>query len=143
MQLTVVRFRLPNATVEGTEGRLDEIMLEDVRMRKADGIRVVYRDEVVNNGEGTVRVIKEISARFSLLLVGRGDGEETAVTLGLSSWRVFAELGIIGDLLASTDFGGRVSTLVVQQQRRMAGNGQPESGRMGKVVEEEVDEEVD
>lgn len=141
VRLTVVRFRLPDATAEGTEKRLDERMLEDVRMRKADGIRVVYRDEVVKDGEGTVGVIREISARFTLLLVGRGDGKETEVMSGLSLWSEFAELGIIGDLLSSTDFGGRVSTLVVQQQRRMAGNGQPESGRMGKVVKEEVDDE--
>ncbi|KAL0904971.1 hypothetical protein M5K25_027138 [Dendrobium thyrsiflorum] len=141
--LTVVRFRLPNATMEGTEERLDERMMEDVRIRKADGSRVVYREEVVKDGEGTVGVIREISGRFSLLLVGRGDGQETELTSGLSIWSEFAELGIIGDLLASTDFGGRVSTLVVQQQRRVAGNGQPESVRMGKAVKSEVDEEDD
>lgn len=141
--LTVVRFRLPNATMEGTEERLDERMMEDVRIRKSDGSRVVYREEVVKDGEGTVAVIREISVRFSLLLVGRGDGKETELTSGLSIWSEFAELGTIGDLLASTDFGGRVSTLVVQQQRRVAGNGQPESVRMGKAVKNEVDEEDD
>ncbi|XP_020577955.1 cation/H(+) antiporter 15-like [Phalaenopsis equestris] len=142
VRLTVVRFRRPNAAVEGTDERMDERMLEDVRIRKADGSRVVYVEKVVRDGEGTVGVIREISGRFSLLLVGRGDGKETEMTSGLSTWSEFAELGTIGDLLSSTDFGGRVSTLV-QQQRRVAGSGAPETVRMGRMFKDGVDEDDD
>ncbi|PKA59967.1 Cation/H(+) antiporter 15 [Apostasia shenzhenica] len=124
--LTVVRFRGTEAAAAGDGAATeDERMLEEVRMRRADGSRVVYREEVVRDGEGTVGVIREISARFGLLVVGRGERKETTMTSGLSMWSEYPELGIVGDLLASTDFGGRVSTLVVQQQRRFAGASGP------------------
>ncbi|KAK8965173.1 Cation/H(+) antiporter 15 [Platanthera guangdongensis] len=143
--LTVVRFRHPEASLDGTEERLDERMLEEVRMRGDGGSRVVYREEMVRDGEGIVGVIKEVSGRFSLLLVGRGDRKEMSLMCGLSTWSEYPELGIVGDMLASTDFGGRVSTLVVQQQRWVAGNGLPENMSMvGKhVVLLEEDEDGD
>ncbi|KAK8916102.1 Cation/H(+) antiporter 15 [Platanthera zijinensis] len=142
--LTVVRFRNPAASLDGTEERLDERMLEEVRMRRAGGSRVDYREEVVRDAEEIIGVIREVSARFSLLLVGRGDGKEMPLMSGLSAWSEYPELGIIGDLLASTDFGSRVSTLVVQQQRRVAGKGLSDNASMGKhLVAREEDKEED
>lgn len=41
---------------------------------------------------------------------------ESVQTMGLSEWCEFPELGVVGDLLASTDLSSRVSALVVQQQ---------------------------
>uniref|UniRef100_A0ACD5ZYE2 Uncharacterized protein n=1 Tax=Avena sativa TaxID=4498 RepID=A0ACD5ZYE2_AVESA len=49
-----------------------------------------------------------------------GDELRSPLTAGISDWSEHLELGILGDLLTSTDFGCRVSTLVVQQQTRAA-----------------------
>ncbi|KAK8949125.1 Cation/H(+) antiporter 15 [Platanthera zijinensis] len=142
--LTVVRFRHHEALLDGAEERLDEMMLEDVRMRRVGGSRVVYREEVVRDAEEIIEVIREVSGGFTLLLVGRGDGKEMPLMSGLSAWSEYPQLGIIGDLLASTDFGSRVSTLVVQQQRRVAGNRLSENASISKhVVPREEDEDED
>ncbi|RZR89299.1 hypothetical protein BHM03_00017014 [Ensete ventricosum] len=120
--LTVVRFLAPKELrEEGQEERMDEKMLQHFQHHKVDGMRVVYKEQVVKDGEETVAVIRETSPEFSLLIVGRREGKESPLTLGMSIWREYPELGVIGDLLASTNFGGRVSTLVVQQQVRVMG----------------------
>ncbi|CAD5181661.1 unnamed protein product [Musa acuminata subsp. malaccensis] len=120
--LTVVRFLAPKELrEEGQEERMDDKMLEYFQHQTVDGKRVVYKEQVVKDGEETVAVIRETSPEFSLLIVGRREGKESLLTSGMSIWREYPELGVIGDLLASTNFGGRVSTLVVQQQVRVTG----------------------
>ncbi|KAK8958638.1 Cation/H(+) antiporter 4 [Platanthera guangdongensis] len=119
-------------------------MLEDVRMRRVGGSRVVYKEEVVRDAEEIIEVIREVSGGFTLLLVGRGGGKEMPLMSGLSAWSEYPQLGIIGDLLASTDFGSRVSTLVVQQQRWVAGNRLSENAGISKhAVPREEDEDED
>ncbi|CAL9748829.1 unnamed protein product [Musa acuminata subsp. burmannicoides] len=120
--LTVVRFLAPKELrEEGQEDRMDDKMLEHFQHQMVDRKRVVYKEQVVKDGEETVAVIRETSPEFSLLIVGRREGKESLLTSGMSIWREYPELGVIGDLLASTNFGGRVSTLVVQQQVRVTG----------------------
>ncbi|THU58113.1 hypothetical protein C4D60_Mb03t10760 [Musa balbisiana] len=120
--LTVVRFLAPmELREEGQEERMDDKMLEHFQHQKVDGKRVVYKEQVVKDGEETVALIRETSPEFSLLIVGRREGKESPLTSGMSIWREYPELGVIGDLLASTNFGGRVSTLVLQQQVRVTG----------------------
>ncbi|KAJ8498721.1 hypothetical protein OPV22_009273 [Ensete ventricosum] len=119
-ELTVVRLLLPKEwREEGREDRIDDRVLMHFQRERVDGKRVVYREEVVKDGEGTIAVIRNTSHEFSLLIVGRRQGEESPVTGGMSMWNEYPELGVIGDMLASTDFGGQASTLVVQQQKRV------------------------
>ncbi|CAL9111787.1 unnamed protein product [Musa textilis] len=122
IELTVVRFLPPKELREvGPEERMDDRMVEKFQQEKMDGKRVVYREEVVKNGEGTVAVIRETSPEFSLLIVGRREGSDSRLTAGMLMWREYPELGVIGDLLASTNFSGRVSTLVIQKQVKVMG----------------------
>ncbi|XP_073012242.1 cation/H(+) antiporter 15-like [Typha latifolia] len=124
VRLTVIRFRQPNewkCQEDVAEGQLDDEVVDELVRTMADGTRVVYREEVARDGEGMVGIIRETSLRFSLLMVGRRQGKESPLTEALSMWSEHPELGIIGDLLASTDFGCMVPTLVVQQQTRVGG----------------------
>ena len=91
----------------GRKERLNDVMVEEFRTGMVDGSLVVYRVEVVVDGEGTMAVIRPISCHFSLFIVGR-EGKELRLMEGLLVWNVYLELGIIGDLLASTngDAGG-------------------------------------
>jgi hypothetical protein len=52
---------------------------------------------------------------FGLFIVGRGQGNISPLTAGLTDWSECPELGAIGDLLASSDFATIASVLVVQQ----------------------------
>ena len=66
-----------------------------------------------------VGIIRKSSPASDLLIVGRrADGPKSPLTVGISDWSEHLELGVLGDLLTSTDFGCQVSTLVVQQQTR-------------------------
>lgn len=126
--LTVVRFLPPKEMREGLkEDKLDNAMMEEFRVARVDGTRVVYREETVMDGEGTVGVIRAMSSHFSLLIVGRREGKQSKLTEGLSVWNEYPELGVVGDLLASTDFGERVATMVVQQQTRWGSGGASET----------------
>ncbi|KAG4953098.1 hypothetical protein JHK87_038692 [Glycine soja] len=48
---------------------------------------------------------------------GRRNGIKSPQTAALESWTEFSELGVIGDLLASSDTNTNASILVVQQQQ--------------------------
>lgn len=81
---------------------------------------VEYVEEEVNDGSDTSRILLSIANSFDLFVVGRSTGMGTYVTRALSDWIEFDELGVIGDLLVSSDFPHRGSVLVVQQQQNVA-----------------------
>jgi hypothetical protein len=122
--LTVFRFLLPPEWRKG--GDADEDQLDDEAVREyvrrwVDGKRLVYSEHVVSNSDEMVTVIQQAIPSSDLLIVGRrADSPESPLTAGISDWSEHLELGVLGDLLTSTDFGCRVTTLVVQQQTRAA-----------------------
>jgi Kef-type K+ transport system membrane component KefB len=122
--LIVFRFLLPPEWRKGgdaEEDRLDEEAVQEYVRRWVDDQRVVYSEHVVSGSDEMVAVIRAASPACDLLIVGRrADRPESPLTAGISDWSEHLELGVLGDLLTSTDFGCRVSTLVVQQQTRAA-----------------------
>ncbi|XP_039137424.1 cation/H(+) antiporter 15-like [Dioscorea cayenensis subsp. rotundata] len=117
VEVVVVRIRLQRGWE--MEEKVDDEVVEEFR-RKG---RVEYREEVVRDSSGTAKVIKEMSKEFGLVVVGRREGVVSALTEGLDMWSEYPELGAVGDMLATSDLGGIVATLVVQQQRRVGGHG--------------------
>lgn len=116
--LTVVRL-IP----EGEEGitdwdkMLDSEVLKDLKYSTSAGEEyVVYMEEMVSDGPETAMRLREIVDEYDLFIVGRRYNVESPLTIGFDEWSEFPELGVMGDMLASTDFNGRCSVLVVQQQ---------------------------
>nr|GMD94254.1 cation/H(+) antiporter 15 [Ipomoea batatas] len=97
------------------EKQLDEDYLNQFQARTADNEMVAYTEVVVNHGEETVAAIRSIDCMHDLFIVGRGQGNISPLTAGLTDWSECPELGAIGDLMASSDFASTVSVLVVQQ----------------------------
>ncbi|XP_052166482.1 cation/H(+) antiporter 15-like [Oryza glaberrima] len=125
--LTVFRFMLPadrqsrGGEGDGEEDRRDEAELQEFVLRWVDDHRVAYSENMVGGSDEMVDVIRKTSPAFNLLVVGRrSESPESPLTAGISDWSEHLELGVLGDLLTSTDFGCRVSTLVVQQQTMAA-----------------------
>uniref|UniRef100_A0A0E0J5Z4 Uncharacterized protein n=1 Tax=Oryza nivara TaxID=4536 RepID=A0A0E0J5Z4_ORYNI len=125
--VTVVRLKLRDwVGMGGRDEMRDEEALQEFwqRYSSAGAERVAYVEKTVEDGEGTASVVRAMSDKFDLLVVGRreggGDGAEgssaAALTSGLSEWSECPELGVLGDMLASADFAAKVSILVVQQQ---------------------------
>ncbi|XP_008799868.1 cation/H(+) antiporter 15 [Phoenix dactylifera] len=113
------------------EAMQDERMIEEFRDRHGDAERVTYMEKAVEDGEGTAAVVRDMSNKYDLLIVGRRKGlESSPLTSGLSEWSECPELGIIGDMLAVAHFERKVSIMVVQQQQldRVAGEGGGDGG---------------
>ncbi|PNY01249.1 cation H(+) antiporter 15-like protein [Trifolium pratense] len=97
------------------EKQLDEKFLHWFMMCHVNDDSIAYIEKVVNNGEETVGAIRSMGDVFGLFIVGRGQGNISPLTAGLTDWSECPELGAIGDLLASSDFATIASVLVVQQ----------------------------
>ncbi|KAK9232812.1 hypothetical protein WN943_023060 [Citrus x changshan-huyou] len=76
--------------------------------------KITLRVEIVKDGIGTTRVIQTLTENFDLFIVGKNHDPCSKVTLGLSEWIEYPELGIIGDTLVNSS--EEFSVLVVQQQ---------------------------
>jgi hypothetical protein len=108
---------------EGEEGitdwdkMLDSEVLKDLKYSTSAGEEyIVYMEEMVSDGPETAMRLREIVDEYDLFIVGRRYNVESPLTIGFDEWSEFPELGVMGDMLASTDFNGRCSVLVVQQQ---------------------------
>jgi hypothetical protein len=75
-----------------------------------------YREHVVGNTEETVEIIRRVDLEGKdLLIVGKEQGVVgSRLTAGMTEWSEFPELGPIGDLLASADFGATSSVLIIK-----------------------------
>ncbi|ONK64191.1 uncharacterized protein A4U43_C07F23050 [Asparagus officinalis] len=115
--LTVIRPVLPQNLRQGNkEEAIDEDAVRAFKAMNAGNKRVDYREEEVKDGEEMIEVVRATSGDYSLVIVGRREGERSRLTEGLEMWSEYPELGVVGDLMASADLGEKVATLVVQQR---------------------------
>nr|DAD44129.1 TPA_asm: hypothetical protein HUJ06_002359 [Nelumbo nucifera] len=76
---------------------------------------VFFIEEVVEDEEQMVKIIRSIHTSSDLILVGRRHIMESQIMDGIGEWSEHPELGVIGDdILASFDIDGRFSVLVLQ-----------------------------
>lgn len=77
---------------------------------------IIYREETVKDAVGTTRVLRSMEDNCDLFVVGRHHEPDSPLVLGLGmpEWSECPELGLIGDMLATSEF--QFSVLVVQQQ---------------------------
>ncbi|KAK9229021.1 hypothetical protein WN944_021978 [Citrus x changshan-huyou] len=115
VRLTVVHF-----IAASDNGDVDwETILDSEVLRGVENSEYIrYVKHVVKDGAETVKIVHSIVSEFELIIVGRRYNLESPQTSCLKQWSEFPELGILGDLLASKDLGGKCSVLVMQQQRK-------------------------
>ncbi|OMO53087.1 Cation/H+ exchanger [Corchorus capsularis] len=112
--LTIIHLKAANDLgTRDSDGMLDEEMLKI--MRESRYIR--YIEQQVNDGPKSSSYLRNVANDYQLLIVGRRYNMEDPRTFGLEEWCEFPEIGIIGDMVSSTDFGGIYSVLIVQQQQ--------------------------
>jgi hypothetical protein len=118
VSLTVIRF-LPYNYVGDLEmeKKLDDGVVTWFWVKNERNDRVAYREVVVRNGYETLAAIHAMNHEsIELWILGRQQGINLFLLDGLIDWRENEELGVIGDHVASTEFGSSASVLVVQQQ---------------------------
>lgn len=115
VNLTVARFLLFGAE-NSKERKRDSDLLNEYRQANAGNEKFMIVEEVVRDALGLSNALKDMVGSFDLILVGRHH-DDSELILGLAEWNECPELGIIGDMLSSSDFGGSASILVIQQHR--------------------------
>ncbi|KAI0519432.1 hypothetical protein KFK09_006879 [Dendrobium nobile] len=97
------------------EMEADEAFMSTFVSRSMSTGRAMYVEKYVRNAAETVAVICAMDNMYSLFIVGRGSDRVSPLTRGMNQWVECPELGSVGDLLASCDFMGVGSVLVVRQ----------------------------
>ncbi|XP_039048602.1 cation/H(+) antiporter 4-like [Hibiscus syriacus] len=115
VKLTVIHLFSENdrGNVKDWDTMLDAEILKGIKQNEVSNIN--YVGELSNNGTQTATIIRAIVDDFDLMIVGRRYRMDSIQTKGLTEWSEFPELGVIGDILSSSDLDTRVSVLVVQQ----------------------------
>ncbi|KAE8715879.1 GYF domain-containing-like protein isoform 1 [Hibiscus syriacus] len=117
INLALVRIRydgnFPDKTVE--EIRLDNESLAQFQTNISGNNCTKYIEEVVNNETTTSKFLHTLDNHYDMVVVGRRHYNASPLLSGLTEWNENSELGAIGDMLASSDFLGNTTILVVQQ----------------------------
>ncbi|KAI3972528.1 hypothetical protein MKW92_013170 [Papaver armeniacum] len=88
-----------------TEKDADEAFLANFYNRYVTSKDVSYVEKYVENDN------------YSLFIVGKGGRGLSPLTTGMSDWEECPELGVVGDVLASSDMVMSASVLVIQQHK--------------------------
>ncbi|XP_052192649.1 cation/H(+) antiporter 15-like [Diospyros lotus] len=118
-RLTVLRLLAVDELLTNMgEMKLDFRAISEFRSSHADqNDRVEYSEVPVEDGGETSKVLLSMDGDYDFIVVGRRINLHSSLVLGLTEWDNHCdELGIIGDILASSDMKNRASVLVVQQQ---------------------------
>ncbi|XVF16161.1 hypothetical protein REPUB_Repub10bG0007700 [Reevesia pubescens] len=117
INLTLIRIQydgnLPDTFMEGSI--LDNEILNKFRSNISENFCAKYKEELVSEGAETASVLRTLKNQYELVVVGRRHYDMSPLLSGLIEWNENKELGVIGDLLASSDFLGNTTILVVQQ----------------------------
>nr|XP_010917365.1 cation/H(+) antiporter 15 [Elaeis guineensis] len=116
VHLSVTRFvAAMDQDTDTKEMAWDEKVVEELKREHSLNENVVIQEVVSKDVEKTVAQIKSIDNQYDLIIVGRSQGSNCFLDKGLAEWSEFPELGLVGDMLCSSDFDGFFSILVVQQ----------------------------
>ena len=120
VSLTVAHLLpMEDKKTNGWENILDDESIKDIKHGNVGFEGVNYIQKVVKDGPQTALAVRSMANEYDLIIVGRRQGLESSLTLGLTEWSEYPELGTLGDLLAASDLESNPSVLVVQQQRKL------------------------
>ncbi|KAJ3684269.1 hypothetical protein LUZ61_013433 [Rhynchospora tenuis] len=125
IEICIVRFipnigSTSNSSLNSEDAELREQNMDEQCLRqfveRSTVAAIEYREHVVSNAEETVKAIRRLESEGKdLLLVGKEQGlAGSRLMAGMTEWSEFPELGPIGDLLVSADFGATCSVVVIQ-----------------------------
>ncbi|KAI5427191.1 hypothetical protein KIW84_032564 [Lathyrus oleraceus] len=140
-QLHVVRINLLGKAAEETKLKMEKskyhhgmlsTIIDNVMQKELDEECIIsFRHKAVNNNDSILYSEKEVHSNtgeeiptllndidkpgYDLYIVGQGSGKNSVIFSRLLEWCDHPELGVIGDILASTSFGTQSSVLIVQQ----------------------------
>ncbi|PIA51008.1 hypothetical protein AQUCO_01100074v1 [Aquilegia coerulea] len=121
IELTVIRFLTTKGNDnDPTERSLDDAMVSSFKFETTNNNRVTYMEEVVEKGLGVTKVFESMANNYELIILGRRHDEKLPLIIELTDWNKCSELGTVGDIFTTSDYGGKATLLVIQQQSKLA-----------------------
>ncbi|KAM1712431.1 hypothetical protein COP2_023839 [Malus domestica] len=122
INLTLIRILVDGSIINTNEdveqNWLDDEVLSEFRESMTDNYRVMYIEELVMDGSGTMAVLRSMQSNYELVIAGRNQDKGSPSLSGLVDLEEPSELGAIGEVLATADFMGETGVLVVQQHTK-------------------------
>ncbi|XP_042401265.1 cation/H(+) antiporter 15-like [Zingiber officinale] len=105
VRMLVTRFLMHGEEVaERKDLSWDDVIFKEFVRETAGYERVTVEQVAAQDINDTVEVIKSIGSECDLVMVGRVQCAESMLEETLGKWVETLELGVVGDMLASSDF---------------------------------------
>ncbi|KAE8709072.1 Detected protein of unknown function [Hibiscus syriacus] len=114
VSLTVIRIFESDLVDSQKPNDIDDDYINEFRLQTANEELIVYEEKTLHDGEELVVTLKEMENKFELFIIGRRDGIDTPMVIELFDRINCPELGIVGDLLATSD-SATSNVLVLKQ----------------------------
>ncbi|KAI3851842.1 hypothetical protein MKW98_019841 [Papaver atlanticum] len=97
---------------------LDDELIEHFRINTMDDETLVYKEVEVKDCAETIWVVRSLREDFDLMVVGRQQITHPRIIAGLETdLDESQELGAIGDMVSSPDYGAEGSILIIHQRK--------------------------
>ncbi|EEF33127.1 K(+)/H(+) antiporter, putative [Ricinus communis] len=97
-----------------TEAQLDELLVKEFIDNNLNNPRILCQQVSVNDSLQMLNAVQSLRRNYDLVMVGKNSGAR-AFEKDLTEWVEYAELGVIGDMLASTDFYNEMTSVLVME----------------------------
>ncbi|KAI3991540.1 hypothetical protein MKX01_017159 [Papaver californicum] len=97
---------------------LDDELVDHFRINTMHDETLIYKEVEVKDGAETIWVVRSLREDFDLMIVGRQQITDSVIVSGLvTEWDECEELGGIGDMVTSPDYGAEGSILIIHQRQ--------------------------
>lgn len=111
---------------------LDDILFTEFREKNSGNACVAFNDVSAGNPVEVINAVNLLTDPYDLVIVGKKPSSSARFEEEVGNWMEYPELGVIGDMIASSDFcGGAMSVLVLQHYPTGDGNEDDNNGRRG------------
>ncbi|KAI3876329.1 hypothetical protein MKX03_032927 [Papaver bracteatum] len=97
---------------------LDDELVDHFRVNTMHDETLIYKEVEVKDGAETIWAVRSLHQDFDLMIVGRQQIADSKIIPGLdANWDECGELGPIGDLVTSPEYGAEGSILIIHRRR--------------------------
>ncbi|KAI3966269.1 hypothetical protein MKX01_027437 [Papaver californicum] len=97
---------------------LDDELVDHFRINTMHDDTLMYKEVEVKDGAETIWAIRSLREDFDLMVVGRQQITDSIIISGLDTeWAECEDLGAVGDMVTSPDYGAEGSILIIHQRQ--------------------------
>ncbi|KAI3992374.1 hypothetical protein MKX01_030095 [Papaver californicum] len=114
----VIEFHSESVSIDVEKHRfLDDELVDQFRVNTVYDETLIYKEVEVKDGAETIWAVRSLHDEFDLMVVGRQQIIDSKIILGLDNDLEYEELGAIGDMVTSPDYGAEGSILIIHQRQ--------------------------